>query len=146
MFGGPRTVLIAAISLLACAALVSGATAQVNADKQIHCVARRPGDGPWRIDLLIDFQHNTINGAPADGRFRKEASGDLNAYSIFSSNFILNVDAWSDVTGKTGVRSINYITIDRLHSAIRATSVTMPDARSISSRGDCEIVSRRAAP
>jgi hypothetical protein len=96
------------------------------------------------IDILIDFHHNTINGAPADGQFRKESGGDLNAYSIFSSNFILNVESWTDDSGMSGVRSINYITIDRLHSAIRATMVTMRDGRSILGKGDCEVVAGRA--
>ncbi len=140
----PRVLSIATISLMSCASLYSVAIAQVNADQKIHCVVQRRPNAAGPIDILIDFQHSTINGAPADGRLRKETSGDLNAYSIFSSNFILNVDAWADGAGASGVRAINYITIDRIHSAIRATTVTLPDGRSISGRGDCDVAAGRA--
>ncbi len=133
-----------AISLVCHAFACGGANAQVNADTTIRCVAPRRGTAFAPIDILIDFRRNTINGASADGRFRKEPGGELSAYSIFSGNFILSVDSWTDGSGGSGVRSINYITIDRIHSSVRATTVTVPDGRSISSRGDCEIVAARA--
>jgi hypothetical protein len=143
MSEAPRMSCIAAISLALSAFLYGGANAQVNAERQIHCVIQRPGNRSGPIDVVVDFTRNTINGAPADGRFRREQSGDLNAYSIFSANFIMNVQSWADESGQGGVRSLNYITIDRIHSAIRATTVPMPGGRSTSNRGDCSFV---AAP
>jgi hypothetical protein len=144
MFEVPRALSIAAISLVAYAFLYSGADAQVNAETKIHCVVRRSKAFSGPIDIVIDFQRNTINGAPADGRFRKEKSGDLNAYGIFSSKFIMNIESWADESGESGVRTINYITIDRLHSAMSATTVSLPSGRSVTGKGDCEVAAERA--
>jgi hypothetical protein len=144
VFEGRRALCIAAASLLFFASAYSGADAQVNDEQNIHCVVQRPGNASGPIDIVIDFPRKTINGAPADGQFRKQKSGYLNAYGIFSSNFILDVESWMDDSGRSGVRSINYVTIDRIHSAIRATTVPFPHGRSISGNGDCEVVAERA--